>query len=266
MNTDSISSLTNTLRTRFEALATAIAVEEGDRCNIVSLATPLMDVWEKSHFVVQLIDTLVGFATTDRLPSGPAPEVLYDLEGNEQIAAAHLFLGLSLALHFLPNSQDDQIGLFGDLIALESSCFGQNEHEDALASSWTDDAYMQHRIAQSYTPANDPLTANMKDPLPTSRPYADALFAALERNYIRNEDLDEEYTLYMQQFCRLTLDFSAHCLGFSRTMARFVATDYDATEQDLGDVAALIVHGRSIATFGFRFNYAVWVNHLDNRL
>ena len=226
-------------------------------------AEGLMDVWEKSQFVVRLLGTIVELGATDRLPARRALPDLYDVEDNVDAAFAHVWLALALALNHQPDREEEVTGFFGDLVAMERDYF---PHEsEGLPARWPTDFQSQYRLARNYTLLEDPLAGHWRTGISDLSGYTENLYAVFERHYIFPRDKDEDYLRYVQLFCRLTLGFAGHCLDYCRAMVAL--TGEEVVEDDTGrnNVAAVILHARSIATYGLKVNYRRWVDDMENR-
>lgn len=235
----------------------------GARRDMACNAERLMDVWEKSQFVVRLIDTIVALGAADRLPASPALPELYEVEDNVDAAFAHVWLALTLALNHQPDREEEVTGFFGDLVAMERDYFPSES--EGLPARWPTDFQSQYRIARDYTLAEDPLLRRWNIERSDLSGYTENLYIALERHYIFPRDKDEDYLRYVHLFCRLTLGFTGHCLDYCRAM--IALTGDEVVEDDTGrsNVAAVILHARSIATYGLKVNYRRWVDDMENR-
>lgn len=248
---------------RCAAVLQAALPETGQK--MTGNAHRLVDLWEKSQFVVRLIDTIVTFDDHDRLPADPAMPDPEDLEGNVDIAFCHLMLGIALALNHQPERENEYLGHFKDLVFMERDYFPSEVGGGGLPARWPASFHGQYRLARDYTIKGDLLSERLEGGISDLSRYADRLLSAFEQHYVFPGDDDEYYRQYVQLFCQLTLGFTGHCLDFCRAMAALMGEDVAKRGATKGEVAATILHARAIAAFGLKVDYRRWVDDMENR-
>ncbi|MBL7648337.1 MAG: hypothetical protein JNK74_19335 [Candidatus Hydrogenedentes bacterium] len=232
-----------------------------------SLGLSVTDMWEKCEDVARRVAILSDME--QRFPL--AGEYDNDLEYETDLRPwtfSNLLLAISHVLVFQPDRASDHLGLFASTIEIERLLFHDRLDSVSVAGRWPSDLRRQYIRIRNYRLESDPLGRLTVLPLSEFDAHEDDLYRSFRDNYILLDDLDEEYELYIRQFCRLTLELAGYCAGFCEAMAAWVGDervgDMD-TESELQVIARITLYARSIAAFGLRFGYASWLETLDSR-
>lgn len=227
----------------------------------------LANVWEMCEDVARRVAILSDME--QRFPL--AGEYDNDLEYETDLKPwtfSNLFLALAQVLVYQPDRTSDHLGLFASTIEIERLFFNDRLDSDSFAVRWSTDPYRQYRQIRGYRMEDDPLGRLTVLPLSEFDAHEDDLYRSFRDNYILLDDLDEEYELYIRQFCRLTFELAGYCAGFCEAMAAWVGDESDGdmdAESELQVIARITLYARAIAAFGLRFGYASWLETLDSR-
>jgi len=227
----------------------------------------LANVWQMCEDVARRVAILSDME--QRFPWAGEYDDVYEYESDKKPwTFSNLFLAISHVLVFQPDRTSDHLGLFASTIEIERLFFNDRLDSESVAGRWSTDSYRQYRQIRGYRMEDDPLGRLTVLPLSEFDAHEDDLYRSFRENYILLDDLDEEYELYIRQFCRLTLELAGYCAGFCEAMAAWVGDesngDMDA-ESELQVIARITLYARAIAAFGLRFGYASWLETLDTR-
>lgn len=185
---------------------------------------------------------------------------------------SNLFLALAQVLVYQPDRTSDHMGLFASTIKIERLLFHDRLDSESVAGGWPTDPYRQYIRIRGYRLEDDPLGQLTVLPFSEFTAREEDLYRSFRENYMFLSDLDEEYELYIRQFCRLTLELAGYCAGFCEAMTAWVgddaATASDSSvdpESELQIIARVTLYARAVAAFGLRFGYASWLETLENR-
>ncbi len=250
---------------RFNAVLERRAEGAFEEC---SLGLSVADMWEKCEDVARRVAILSDME--QRFPlEGEYDDVYEHASEIKPRAFSNLFLAISHVLVFQSDHTSGHTGQFASTIKIERLLFQDRLDSDSFAVRWSTDPYHQYRQICGYRMEDDPLGRLTVLPLSEFDAHEEDLYRSFRDNYILLDDLDEEYELYIRQFCRLTLELAGYCAGFCEAMAAWVGDERDGdmdAESELQVIARITLYARAIAAFGLRFGYASWLETLDSRL
>ncbi len=227
----------------------------------------LANVWEMCEDVARRVAILSDMERGFPLAGEYDNDLEYDTD-LKPWTFSNLFLALAQVLVYQPDRTSDHMGLFASTIKIERLLFNDRLDSDSVAGRWPTDLYRQYIGIRGYRLENDPLGRLTVLPLSDFDAREDDLYRSFRENYMFLSDLDEEYELYIRQFCRLTLELAGYCAGFCEAMTAWVGDESDGdmdAESELQVIARITLYARAIASFGLRFGYASWLETLDSR-